>query len=670
MSTSLCCGIMVFMDSFDFGQAYARSAFLQFLTGTFLPDDFRRAGGNGEAIAFSSKYTRRVTRLGTSPSLGLDIFELIHAGGASRSSTAKEAFRLLLRHSDKSLALIIFAPEGRPAAYCFSLVRTGKFCRGEPCRYSFPLGETREARATEKALATKVSNVEDLFSRFAIDAVGRDFCQNIAEWHKWAVTLARFPEGRGYNVILTQNDNKQRLIRLITRLIFVWFIRQKGLIPSWIFDKQEMERILNHFDAASKTSGVYYNGIIQNLFFATLNKYIAERAFTDDSKSRQNPHYGIKTLYRDQKGESLFAISHSAFIELFKTIPFVNSGLFECLDNMAGGISQRYIDGFSREKDRAAFVPNALFWGDGACDGVIPLFSRYYFTLEENTSQDIDIAVTPEIMGNVLENISGASYPSHESESLKTYLWQKLKNTGAEYSESLDTLFLYTDAPHGFNKKQTAVLLNAIDTCKIIDPACGSGAFLMDVLNKLIFILDKLDPDNKERREWYLIERIYGIDIQPIAIEISKLRFLILFIASQSPDKTRDNFGICPLPNLETQFAVVNTRVGIPKNSDKLFMLNAPLIKIKQRELLEIRHQYLNATSAKEKTLSRHSDRRIRADISALMQEYRVISPAVAKKLREWDPYKQNMPASFFDPCWMFCVRDGFDITRVPQYAE
>jgi hypothetical protein len=653
------------MISFDFGQAYKRGAFLQFLSGTFLPDDFRREGGNGEAVAFFGEYMRRVTRLGTSPSLGLDVFELIHAGDASRSSMTKEAFRLLHRHSGKNRALIVFVSEDKPAAYRFSLVRAD-----EPCRYSFPLGEARETCVAEKALGTRVSSVEDLLVRFAVDVVSKDFCQNLATWHTWATTLARFPDGRGYHVTLTQNDNKQRLIRLITRFIFVWFIRQKGLIPPWVFDKKEMERILNNFDAASKTSGAYYNGIIQNLFFATLNKPITERAFTDDRKPKQNPHYGIKALYRDQKGESLFAISHSAFIDLFKTIPFVNTGLFECLDNMVGGVSQHYVDGFSREKDRAALVPNVLFWGDGAREGIIPLFSRYYFTLEENTPQDVDLAITPAILGNVLENLSGALYPCRESKSLKVYLGQKLKNSSAEYSESLDALFSYTDVPHGFNEKQTAVLLNVIDTCTIIDPACGSGTFLMGVLNKLMFILDKLAPGNKERREWYVIERIYGVDIQPIAIEISKLRFFMLFIAGQSPDKTRDNVGICPLPNLETQFVVADTRVNIPKDRDRLFLLNAPLIQIKQCELREIRRQYFNATSAKEKMLSRHSERRIRADISALMQEYRVISPTVARKLRGWDPYNQNIPAPFFDPVWMFCVRDGFDITRFPQPAN
>jgi hypothetical protein len=654
------------MASFDFGQAYRRGAFLQFMAAHFLPDDFRPAGGNGEAVAFSGKYTRRVTRLGTSSLLGLDVFELVHASGASRSSTAQEAFRLLLRHSGKDLALIVFVPEDTPATYCFSLVRAGAFCRDKACRCSFPLGETRATCAAEKALGAKVSGVEDLFSRFAANVVGRDFCQNIAAWLTWAATLARFPEGCGYRVILTRNNNKQRLIRLITRLIVVWFIRQKNLIPSWMFDKKEIERVMNNFDAASATSGAYYNGIIQNLFFAALNKPIAERVFTDDSASKQNRHYGIKTLYRDQRGESLFAISHSAFIDVFKTIPFINSGLFECLDTMAGGISQRYIDGFSREKDRAAFVPNALFWGDSAHSGIIPLFSRYYFTLEENTPQDITLAITPEILGSALENFSGAFYPSHESESLKAYVWRTLKNTGAEYNESLDRLFSYTDVPHGFTEKQTAVLLNAIDTCSVIDPACGSGDFLMGVLNKLMFILEKLEPDNKEYRARYLIERVYGADIQPLAIEISKLRFFMLLIAGQSPDITKDNVGIRPLPNLETQFAVANTRFGIPKNSGKLFMLNAPPIRIKQRELLEIRRQYFNAASAKEKTLLRHSDRRIRADISALMREYRVISPAAAKKLREWNPYNQNIPASFFDPFWMFCVRGCFDIMRVP----
>ena len=139
----------------------------------------------------------------------------------------------------------------------------------------------------------------------------------------------------------------------------------------------------------------------------------------------------------------------------------------------------------------------------------------------------------------------------------------------------LGILFAYTEQAHPFNEKEVATLLDAIHTCKILDPACGSGAFPMGMLHKLVYIIHKLDPDNArwkqlqidaaakipdlsardaaiaaiERdfaeneddygRKLYLIEScLYGVDVQPIAIQISKLRFFISSFATSAPTVT------------------------------------------------------------------------------------------------------------------------------------
>ena len=158
--------------------------------------------------------------------------------------------------------------------------------------------------------------------------------------------------------------------------------------------------------------------------------------------------------------------------------------------------------------------------------------------------------------------------PASVSESSTT--WKMLPASVSEsdpIKSGLDTLFAYTEAPHPFTNKQVDTLLDAIYTCKILDPACGSGAFPMGMLQKLVFIIHKLDPDNAKwmqlqidkasaipdsssrevaikaieqdfadneddyGRKLYLIENcLYGVDIQPIAIQISKLRFFISLV--------------------------------------------------------------------------------------------------------------------------------------------
>jgi hypothetical protein len=176
----------------------------------------------------------------------------------------------------------------------------------------------------------------------------------------------------------------------------------------------------------------------------------------------------------------------------------------------------------------------------------------------------------------------------------------------------------------------------------------------MGILQRLVHILGKLDPGNKlwediqrkkaveeteeaykigdkekrnERlteisdifqqnsddygRKLFLIENcIYGIDIQPIAIQISKLRFFISLIVNQEKSKNKDdNYGIRPLPNLETKFVAANTLIGLDKAAKDALVLQDETLEKLQAELLEIRHQHFIAKTAKQKISLREHDK-------------------------------------------------------------
>ncbi len=257
-------------------------------------------------------------------------------------------------------------------------------------------------------------------------------------------------------------------------------------------------------------------------------------------------------------------------------------------------------------------------------------------------------------------------------------------------------LFAYNDQPHLFTAAEVEALIEAIDHLKILDPACGSGAFPMGVLHKLVYVLGKLDPGNqfwkarqlakaseipdatvRERvmddieqtfganeldygRKLYLIENcIYGVDIQPIAVQISKLRFFISLVVEQKINLQADNRGIRPLPNLETKFVAANTLIGIVRPGQQ--MLRNLDIDIKEAELRNVRERHFLARTPTTKAKCREQDATLRAEIAELLKSDGW-NTATACALAEWNPYDQNMFASFFDIEWMFGLTDGFDV--------
>jgi len=596
-------------------------------------------------------------------------------------------------------------------------------------------------RAWEKALDTTELN--------------KRFYREVANWYFWAISQIQFPGNSGSN----QAEHKAiNAIRLITRLIFVWFIKENGLVPEELFEKRWFDENLNPNDPKKST---YYKAILQNLFFATLNTEMgAGRAFRRENAKGQDPDYLMSNFYRYKR----YFKNPEKALELFAGIPFLNGGLFECLDKEIEKGNVIRVDGFSDRDDNPLTVPDDLFLMEQEQEidlneiydtknkkykvrGLIPIFNSYKFTIEENTPIEEEIALDPELLGKVFENLlaaynpetgttarkqTGSFYTPREivnymvDEALVAYLESALIPSPSPHGgrassplpsgegrvrEDLRDLLSYNPTVPDFSDAEKFRLIAAIDNIKVLDPACGSGAFPMGVLHKLVFLLAKLDPKNEgwQRkqiskaneiqdsvareaavksieevfaenhddygRKLYLIENcIYGVDIQPIAVQIAKLRFFISLVVEQKttplqlpPNSAnlggeKPNRGIRPLPNLETKFVAANTLIGIQKPKVETNLSFGDLLyKGKQDELKEVRRNHFSARTPATKRKYRDLDKKLRGEISELLKKDGWGSE-IAQQLAGWDPYNQNAHADFFDPEWMFGIEGGFDV--------
>lgn len=595
--------------------------------------------------------------------------------------------------------------------------------------------------------------------------LNKRFFREVSNWYFWATQNVVFPAGAETD---EEVRNMTSLIRLITRLIFVWFLKEKSLgnkplVPEELFQRSHLTELI-HFD--DPNSSTYYKAILQNLFFATLNQEMntlekpENRKFRHKGKSRDQ-HYMVHNVYRYQ---DLFKQPEEA-LKLFEQVPFLNGGLFECLDYKDLDRPEKIIrvDGFSDRADNPISIPNYLFFSDkqkvdlskfyetknklSEVRGLIDIFNSYKFTITENTPIEEEIALDPELLGKVFENLlasynsetrvtarkqTGSFYTPREvvdymvDESLLVYLATQMMGAGlvdeadrANLENRLRQLLDYKSALQPFEPQEVVILIRAIDQLKSLDPAVGSGAFPMGLLQKLVFVLGKLDPNNEQwkheqrekrilpllqdiqqaksisfeaarkaaikelqeelqqieakfrdnemdyPRKLFLIENcIYGVDIQPIAVQIAKLRFFISLIVEQRVDELKPNRGIEPLPNLETKLIAANTLMEL-KRWDKfgqaqLAFRDSEIQEI-EAKLEESRHWIFNARSPQTKQKHRQRDRELRTRLAELLKK-EGLSGEIAMKLAHWNPFDQNASATFFDPEWMFGVKDGFDI--------
>jgi hypothetical protein len=602
-------------------------------------------------------------------------------------------------------------------------------------RFTYLFGEGAKTRTALQRFKTlnQQSKLKDLKTAFAVEGLNKEFYGKLYKWYEKAQTAQTqviFP-----NDNKAENHTKTSLIRFLTRILFVWFLKEKKLINADLFDLEKLKDLINYEKDSS-----FYKAILQNLFFATLNRQITNRGFrrTTDGKAN-NTNYLATNIYRYQ--DYFTNNDEQKIMALFNQIPFLNGGLFECLDREATDEEkQQYeqdksirkvqsairIDGFSDKPNNELKFDNQLLFNDDENDlGLIDLFNQYQFTIEESTPADIEVALDPELLGKVFENllatynpetgdqarkVTGSFYTPREivsymvDESLKQHF-----KTHTDLDEAkINALFI--EGENTFNEQQIKSVINAIDTLKILDPAVGSGAYPMGVLQRLVLVLDKIDHENKYFKQQQLdktqtmeeasrkasveaIEQIfstenqhntygkklmlienciYGVDIQPIAIQICKLRFFISLTIEQEKKKEEHNFGITPLPNLETKFIVANTLLTLGEKPQQVGLYDTNINNLKE-DLAKVRHQYFTAKTLKTKRKYREQDKDLRKGMLATLTESG-ITPAVEKSMKEvvdWDLYNQNSQSDWFDPEWMFGIKEGFDIViGNPPYID
>lgn len=438
------------------------------------------------------------------------------------------------------------------------------------------------------------------------------------------------------NELSTEDIDKSSKIfasRLLGRIIFLWFLRKKNIINEKV----------GYFDIDNLSSNDYYTQKLKPLFFEILNKPAKER--------------GLEDLLT----------------------PYLNGGLFEVHKNDWANYSISFPENWFHE--------------------LYDHMSKFNFTTDESSPDYELIAIDPEMLGRVFENLlatiipetsktaslrknKGAFYTPREivsfmcRESLKEYIKDKLDNS--KDNHGVDKLIDMNDAQF-LEHKSTGVselwgnrsqqiklkIIDSLNNIKIFDPACGSGAFPMGMLQLIIKTLDRLtvvyDDHNKKIRlakpseksniykiKLFVINKmLFGSDIEPMAVEITRLRSWLSLIID-----VEDSSNIEPLPNLDFNFVCANSLIPLKKihqfsifdDNDN----NQKLVNLKERFFLastkikkdEIKKEFIDLYNSKMNS---------EGDSDYLSQ------------LKSWNPFDSDNPALFFDIETMFSI-NGFDI--------
>lgn len=481
----------------------------------------------------------------------------------------------------------------------------------------------------------------------------------------------------------TENQVKQFTVRLIGRYIFCWFLKEKGIIAHSLIDKKTIEETDN-----------YYQNVLLKLFFETLNTKVQDR----------NP------------------ITHN---KLFEKIPYLNGGLFD-------------------ESEEDKLFTNLQL--DAWLLSFVEILESYDFTVDESSSQYQQVAVDPEMLGRIFENLLasqneeteklanqrkafGAFYTPREivdymvNESIKAYLqtqWEQhiieLKTKTLNNPESvgdifgnktpqqlaietkryelkaeekskiekaIDPLFAANPDAGQLKKEEKNLLLHFLEQIKILDPACGSGAFPMGILHKLVELHETLGTvkSSYELKKDILSQNIYGVDIMPMAIEIARLRAWLSLVLEENynPKDPVHNFGVKPLPNLDFKFVCANSLIDlgldafIKESKGTLHEGFSKKLVNQLKELENLRKQFftpaLGSTEKEQLKADYFAERdKVIADIEA---DSDPVLKAIAQKIKHWNPFDDSQPSPFFSPTWMFGIDKGFDVViGNPPYVQ
>jgi hypothetical protein len=621
--------------------------------------------------------------------IGLYLVKVKPEVGIERNKVGlREMLRSVYKH-DVDGALIVFEQKDKWRLSFVSEIRVfdenGKISKKitEPKRYTYLLGADEKVKTPATRLASlsgKPFSLEDIRNAFSVEALNEEFYKVVA---RYFYQLVGATEGKGAKAVThprilelpgIKPDNNEGhkiyqefAVRLIGRTVFCWFLKVKksdkgiALLPEHLLSNE-----------AATTNSNYYHFILEKLFFQTLNTPMGER---------------LKGL---PKG--------------CEQIPFLNGGLFEpqtedyYKPNRTTGLS----DNLNTLK-----IPDSWF------KDFFEHLEQYNFTIDENSVVDIEVSVDPEMLGRIFENLlaeidpdsgdtarnaTGSFYTPREivdymaTESLVHFLHNQTKIN----KESLLPIFKM-DSEVSFPKAEAEKILEALDRLKIIDPACGSGAFPIGVMQKIVMALQKLDKEAvwwkakqiqrienailrkqvKQKLEQTTVEyarkigiiqnSLYGVDIQPIAAEISKLRCFLTLVVDENIDETKPNRGVEPLPNLEFKFVTADALLKLPDegNYGGLFNANEDIDLLQQ-----IRLDYLQSYGHHKQELKDEFEKvRDRIAKQQLKLGKNIDINSRAYKISSWNPFGHDK-VDWFDPMWMYGVKEFDIVIGNPPYVS
>ena len=332
-----------------------------------------------------------------------------------------------------------------------------------------------------------------------------------------------------------------------SRILFIAFLEAKG----WLDGDREFLR--HAFDARCANGGDAHRRLLDPLFFGTLNTPVNKRAAAARSLGR---------------------------------IPFLNGGLFARtpLERSAGDL---------RFSDEAL---GELIGG---------LLARYRVTARETSSAWSEAAIDPEMLGRAFESLmAAADRRSSGAFYTPSAIIERVAGSGLEtVLESLDVPIEITRAArdgHRLPAAQREVLRGALGKLRVLDPACGSGAFLVHLLERIADLAQAAGDDRSvgDRRREVLTRSIFGVDVNPTAVWLCELRLWLSVVIDADES---DPHSVRPLPNLDRHIRAGDALAG-PAFDDSAQI-------VVPTALAQLRGRYARSTGARKRLLARTLDR-------------------------------------------------------------
>lgn len=404
-----------------------------------------------------------------------------------------------------------------------------------PKRYTYVFGSDDLLYRTPierfNFLKKKGISFENLKTAFSVEALSDEFFDKYREQYAdfiQYITGKRFVKvgskweekvlGEPNAALMQAFDHNEKKIRdyvkkMMGRITFLHFLQRKG----WMCG--DLNYMQNMFEN-SPYKDDYLDSVLEPLFFGILNTKPAERT----------------ALFAKEKWDV-------ALLNEWKDIPYLNGGLFEK----------------DKEDEPASRFPAKYF------KGLFQFFSEYNFTIDENDPNDAEVGVDPEMLGKIFENLlednkdKGAFYTPKEivrymcQESLIAYLET---NTSIAKEKIRQFVLSPEEGVVGIPEIKKPKLLAALEEVKICDPAIGSGAFPMGLLNELLHCREVLSGEHYDRAEIkksIIQNNIYGVDIEKGAVDIARLRFWLSIVVDEETPS--------PLPNLDYKIMQGNSLI-------------------------------------------------------------------------------------------------------------